>query len=236
MENKLKTLIKEKNQNLSMTKTYTWKEIKDVLYDKLKDTKHILTYGTIGSNNIEHDIDTIITKKPKSKHSDFYKEVHSVFDYVNKYVNEKHNAKLIRTSRFDSEIEVQILADSKQNDLVFQVMVYSSLSNLKKHWISYMEKDNIDILLKKNYQPIIGKVKNLFKDDFNKEIPREGVLMYMNDLDRINANYPEKTLLKVMNSLYDYSLRKLLGKETRIATNEKEVREIFYHLCDEVDK
>lgn len=57
-----------------MTKSYTWEEIRAVLEKELNKTKHILTYGTIGSCNIEHDIDTIVTKKPDSKSSDFLKK------------------------------------------------------------------------------------------------------------------------------------------------------------------
>lgn len=53
---------------------YTWEEIESVLTKELKKTKHIMTFGTMGSCNIKHDIDTIITKKPRSKTSDFLKK------------------------------------------------------------------------------------------------------------------------------------------------------------------
>ena len=61
-------------------KPYNWQEIKNFLDKELRKTKHILTFGTIGSCNIEHDIDLIITKKSSSKTSDFYKEIHILFD------------------------------------------------------------------------------------------------------------------------------------------------------------
>jgi len=52
-----------------MTKPYTWDEIKKLLSKELEKTKHMLTFGTIGSCDVENDVDIIITKKPKSKSS-----------------------------------------------------------------------------------------------------------------------------------------------------------------------
>ena len=45
-----------------MTKPYTWDEIEYFLRKELSKTKHVMTFGTIGSRNIDHDIDLIITK------------------------------------------------------------------------------------------------------------------------------------------------------------------------------
>ena len=56
-------------------KPYTWSEIKEFLEKDLKRTKHILTFGTIGSCNVEHDVDVIITKKPSSKTANLVKLV-----------------------------------------------------------------------------------------------------------------------------------------------------------------
>ncbi len=44
-------------------KPYTWVEIEKVIREELRKTKHIMTVGTIGSCNINHDVDLIITKK-----------------------------------------------------------------------------------------------------------------------------------------------------------------------------
>ena len=53
------------------TRPYAWEDIKDFLVKELRKTKHIMTYGTIGSCDINHDIDTIITKKPASPSAEF---------------------------------------------------------------------------------------------------------------------------------------------------------------------
>ena len=64
----------------------TWEEVREFLVNELSKTKCIMTWGTIGSCNIEHDIDTIIAKKPSSPSADFYKEVHGIFDSLEVYL------------------------------------------------------------------------------------------------------------------------------------------------------
>lgn len=54
--------------------------------------------------------------------------------------------------------------------------------------------------------------------------------------DRINANYSEKFLLEVMNDYFDFLYRKKLKLKTPVANSEKDVRKIFYSLCDTLDK
>src|SRR3989344_1061419 len=102
-----------------MSKPYSWPEIKNFLAKELNSAKHIMTFGTIGSCNIEHDIDIIITKKPSSKSSAFYKEVHDLFNGVDTYLQKKHKAKMIRTSRFSDEEETKYIANFQDKELVF---------------------------------------------------------------------------------------------------------------------
>lgn len=85
-----------------------------------------MTFGTIGSCDVIHDIDIIITKKPNSKSSEFYKEIHEFFDRINRYLQMKFKAKLITTRKFVQEVEVCKLARRQPKDLIFHVMTYIS--------------------------------------------------------------------------------------------------------------
>ncbi len=219
-----------------MVKSYTWENIKSLLKKELQKTKHILTYGTIGSCNIEHDIDTIITKNPKSKSSEFFREIHKLFDTIDIHLQKEHNARLIRTSRFSDEEETKFIAGFQDNDLVFQVLTYTSLKQIKMHWYAdLVPGNNIENILKKNYDCILGIVEDLFKPNFKIKKNVE-LFITLNDSDRINSHFPSKFLLNRMNVLFDYILRKRLGLESLKAENEKEVREVFYKICDILER
>ncbi len=215
-------------------KPYTWEEIKELLIKELKKTKHILTFGTIGSCNVEHDVDLIITKKPKSKSSDFYKEIHNLFDLLNKYLNNKYGAKVIRFSQYEEE--AKILSDYKEKDLAFHTMVYTSYPQIEKDWGWFLlENESIkEILLSCNC--LLGSTEDLFSKEFKKESYYDSIFIILYLYDRVNSNYPEKRLVEVMNACFDLIFRKKLGRKTPIAKNKKEVREIFYKLCDIIDK
>lgn len=220
-----------------MTKEYTWNEIRDFLKDELIKTKHIMTWGTIGSCNIEKDIDTIITKKPKSKSSDFYKEVHKIFDNLDSYLNKKYMAKVIKFSRSADEIILEHFGRKNKNYMAFHVMTYSSYSQLEKDWSWGLFLDeNIKDILIKNYSCIIGDVNDLFGKDFISENYYDSIFTYLDHGDMIHLNFPEEVLINVMNSYFDYLYRKRLKLKSPIAKNEKEVRKYFYELCDIVDE
>jgi len=85
-------------------KKKSWKEIKEFLIGEMKKTKHIMTFGTIGSCDIERDIDLIITKKPGSGTADFYKEIHSFFDSMDNFVKKRYGSRAIRFSFFEPEL------------------------------------------------------------------------------------------------------------------------------------
>jgi len=216
-------------------KPYTWEEIKDFLIKELKKTKHIMTFGTIGSCNVEHDIDTIITKKPSSSSSEFYKEIHNLFDNINNYLMRKYGAKVIRFAQH--EPEALRLSNAKNKDLAFQVMIYTNYSQIERDWAwALFEEDNLQEILKKNYKCLIGNVNDLFSNEFQKRNYYEPVFTYLYFGDRINSHYPIKLFVQLMNQLFDYLFRKRLGLKPPVAKNEKEVREIFYNLCDILDK
>jgi len=228
-----------------MVEPYTWDEIKGVLSKELKKTRHIMTFGTIGSLNVKHDIDTIITKKPRSRSADFFKEIHKLFDNVDRYLNKKYGARAIRFSRFSHEEEVKYIASFKKNDLAFHVMAYISLDQIFLHWSYDLRmseryagvKVNKKVIneLKKSYSCILGSLDDLFKPSF-KSNKKGDAFILLNDLDRINSHFPEKFLVFRMNVFFDHMFRKMLEMEVPKAKNKKEVRKIFYKMCDAIDK
>ena len=117
-----------------MAKPYDWEEIKHVLLKELKKTKHILTFGTIGSLNVEHDIDIITTKKPDSKSSSYFRELHKILDSVDGYLMKKYKSKLIRGPHHSYLPEFTKLSKSLMN--------LSSL-NLKQSSIALWVKEII---------------------------------------------------------------------------------------------
>jgi len=219
-----------------MVKTYTWDEIKRILEKELEKTKHILTYGTIGSCKIERDIDTIITKKADSKTSDFYKEIHELFEKINSYLKKNHSSKLICFNMF--EPEMLKLANKKENDLAFHVFPYVSFGQIKRDWEAYMFKDEESVkkFLKENYSLISGNKEDLFNSKFAKEYYHDPLYLRLEIYNRIYSNYNEKNLVEIMNHYLDFLFRKKLGINIEKASNKKEVEELFYKLCDKIDK
>jgi|SRR3989344_3962485 len=217
---------------MAFKRKYAWGEIKRFLIKELKKTKDIMTYGTIGSLDLDHDIDTIITKKPDSPSNKFYEEVHTLFDSLNSYLKRRYNKKLIRFSAFIHEEEVLKIGGYKKGDLVFHVMTYISLPQMETHWNPNLIKgDSIKKIILKYYKPLIGKTKLIFNKRFSKSNKYEGLFLYLNDVDRINSNYPKEFLVKVMNHLFRYILKRVKINKTLIAKNEVEVRKYFYELC-----
>lgn len=220
-----------------MVRPYTWEEIKAVLSEELKKTRNIMTFGTIGSCNVEHDIDTIITKKPESKTSDFYKEVHSLFDRLDIYLKRKYSSKLIRFAFSGEEYLTYALAKKKKNDISFHVMIYTSYSQVQKDWgWALIGNDPIDKIIADNYKCLIGNSESLFSEDFKKSSYYDSLLIYLYLYDKLNSNLPEKVILNSMNHSFDYLFRKRLGLEAPIAKSIPELKKNFYHLCDVLDK
>ncbi len=219
-----------------MAKPYTWEEIKKVLKKELQKSKHILTYGTIGSCEINNDIDTIITKKPESKSSEFYGEVHKLFEKIDAYLREKYSCKLIRTSRFSDEEETKALGKFNLKDLNFQVMTYVSLSQIKKHWYADLApNENLKDILDCHHKLIFGNKENIFKENFKKNY-YDYLFIRLNDSDRINSNFKNSFLIERMNKLFDFILRKRLSEKPISAKNLTEVKKIFYKICDRLDR
>ncbi len=219
-----------------MTKSYTWEEIKEFIVKELSKTKHIMTWGTIGSLNVEHDIDTIITKKPESFSSDFYKEVHGIFDRLDVFLK-KYNGRAVRFSFSPEEFIIYGLIEKRANDLSFHTMIYTSYSQILKDWAwSIFSDDNMKEILLNNYSCLLGSVEDLFSKEFIKERYYDPIFILLYLYDKINSHLPEKILLESMNHSYDYLYRKRLGLKAPICKNEKEIRKSFYKLCEILDE
>ena len=215
-------------------KKLEWKEVESILRQRLTSTKTILTFGTIGSLNLGHDVDIIIMKKPTVHASDFYKEVHSILDFLNSYLIRNYKRKIVRFSKFDHQEEVLKIANYKKGDLALQVMCYVSLPQFIDVWKSCVKRDDnfVQRVLENNYKLLYGDKKSLFSKEFNKPGKMDSFFMYMNDLDRTNSNYSDSFLLKTMNHSFRAFLRWANINKTVQAKNAKEVRLCFYKVAD----
>lgn len=215
-----------------MVKKYTWDEIKNLLKEELKKTKHILTFGTIGSLNVNNDIDVIITKKTTSKPSDFYKEIHNIFDSLNGYLMKKYNSRAIRFS--SNKDESLTLSNYSKKDIAFHVMIYTSYNQIELDWSWYLlKKEKLkDVLIKTDY--LIGSKKDFFSNKFKKRTNFDPLFIILYLGDRFNSNYSNKLFLQVTNSLFKTIFKHKLKLKTPIAKNKKEAKKIFYKLCDKL--
>lgn len=216
---------------------YTWEEIRDFLIKELKKTKHIMTFGTIGSCNIEHDIDIIITKKPKSKTSDFFKEIHGLWADVDNYLKSRYHKKLIVFSVFSHQEEIAKLGKWHKGDLLFHTMVYNSLHEIKIETKKFLKiKESPIPLLKYHYDLLKGKKSYLFSEAFSKENIYGNLYVMMYEHDRLKSNLPDKLLIKKMNELFNYILKKRLNIKPLKAKTKREVYETFYKTLDILDE
>lgn len=213
----------------------TYDIIESFLRKELEKTKHIMTWGTIGSLNVEHDIDTIITKKPASPSEDFFKEIHTIFEKLDSYLYNNFKFKLVR---FAQVVDEHLIAEyTPGRKIMFHTMVYVSFPQMSKDWEWCIDdKENIAFMLKKKYNCIYGKSDDLFSKEFQKEIKFENVFTYLYLYDYLNSNLPKELLIKIMNSCFEYLYKKRLKVENPIANNEKEIKKYFYNLCNILDE
>jgi hypothetical protein len=214
----------------------SWEKISKILKNELGKTKHILTFGTIGSCNIENDIDVIITKKPNSSSANFFKEVHSIFDKIDKYLKTKYQSKVIRLSGLSFQGELLNFINIEKNDIIFHSMVYVSLPQIIEEWKPWTEKNNnVSKILKENYKCMLGNPNDLFKENFNKENYYDFLFTFLAHYDRINFPYTKKTFIEMMNKFYYYLFKKRLNLNPPTIRSEKDARKYFYELCDILD-
>lgn len=216
-------------------KKLSWEIISDFLKSELKQTKHIMTWGTIGSLNIEHDIDTIITKKPSVPSSEFFKEIHTIFENLDSYLYKNFKTKAVRFGHSTQEYLVK--GYTKEKKVLFHTMIYVSFPEVEEDWSWALFKDErIEEILGKHYKCILGKTEDIFSKEFRKENYFENIFINLYAFDSLNSNLPRKVFLEVMNGCFKYLYKKKLGIEAPIAKNREEVKKYFYELCDLLDK
>ena len=82
----------------------------------------------------------------------------------------------------------------------------------------------------------MGEVNFLFTKKFLEKTKNDHLFLLMMKYDKIKAKYPKNFLIECMNSHFDYVLRKRLNLKTIKALSEKDVKKIFYQICDILDK
>lgn len=217
-------------------KPYTFEEIRDFLDSKLKKTKNILTFGFIGSCNVEHDLDIIITKRSFSQTADFYKEIHGIFDELNAYLNKKYKSKLLCYPAGKGG-ELSTFVKVNKFDLIFEVMIYTTYDQIRRdwEWALYEDESLTDLLINQKF--LLGSFSDIQSHSFAKKNYHDPtyIRLYLN-LDRFNAGYSKQIFLEIMRKWFDYLYRKRLGLKTPNLKNEKDIRKYFYELCDILDK
>ncbi len=221
-----------------MVKSYMWKEIEDVIASSLVKTKHILTFGTIGSKNVENDIDCLIMKKKNSSTKNFYKEIHSIFDTVNNYLEKKYEARAICFPHSGSQHEILHCANYKGDDLAFHVLIYNSLDQLTKAWTSDLcEDESIRDILETHYQCMVGKTEDLFNAVlFEEQYYYSNLCSFLWQYNRCNSHFDDELLMETSKGHMDYIVRKRLQEQPLEINSAQDVRAAFYHACDMIDK
>lgn len=219
------------------SKNYDWETIQEYLKKELLRTKTILTFGTIGSLNIEHDIDIIVTKKPEAKSSGYQKELHMLFDNLDNYLKEKYGHKILKFGRFSQQEETMYIGNYQPGDLALHVMSYASLEQMQADWTPDLKLgESVSEIMKKSYKPIIGSIDDIFIKDFKKRSKYENLLFQMHYHDRTNTNFPEEFIVNSMNHIFRYVLKHLgINKEMK-AKNKKEIRDIYYKILELIDE
>jgi|SRR3989338_11535337 len=213
----------------------TYLLIEDFLKKELAQSKHILTWGTIGSLNIKKDIDTIITKKPSSPSAEFFKEIHTIFENLDDYIKKGFNTRVIRFAQTAQEFLVKEY--TKGNKILFHTMIYVSFPEIEKDWGWALSKgENINEILRETYQCSYGDIESIFTKEFKKENNFGNMFIYLYLYDSLNSNLPKKLFLETMNGCFEYIYKKRLGIDSPVAKDRGEVKKYFYELCNILDK
>jgi hypothetical protein len=229
------------NQNLTEANNqaqypYSWDDIEPYIKEKLSQAKSIMTFGTIGSRNVQHDIDIIVTKKTDASTSQYYKEIHELLDGLDAYLKGNYGKKLIKFTKFAHQEEFLYIGNYQLGDLALHVMNYSNLEHMKQIWAPDLKNgEDIETILRENFVPLCGSKEFLFSEDFKHRKMYDGLLLKLDEQDRTNAHYPESLLVNSSNHLYKYVLKYLGAQEKCVAKDRQEVREYFYKILDQID-
>lgn len=212
---------------------FTWEALKPFIFNELLKTNHIQTFGTIGSCNIEHDIDIMITKKPKSKPSDFLRETKKLISELNKYLNKKYNKKVVQFFEFNSQEEVLHIGKYKKGDLAIHLMEYFSLNHIFSHWFNiFKTRSELRNFIIKKYIPLFGDLKSILKKSFEKGIKNENLIWTLEKTTRFNSNYPKKLIINFIESSL-YYVQKHSNNKMKFKINSiKDAENAFYKTIE----
>ena len=217
-----------------MEKKLSWKVISNYLDKELVKSKHILTFGTLGSLDITNDVDVVITKKPSSPSADFFMEIHTLFEKLDEFLNRNYKTRAVRFAQATQEYLVDYFTSKK---IMFHTMLYVSYSEMKRDWNWALFKgENLRKILETNYTCILGNKSSLFSKDFKKENYYENIFIYLYLYDSLNSNLPKEVMLKTMNGCFKYLYKKRLGLENPTAKSREEAKKYFYELCNILDR
>ena len=211
----------------------SWDIIKFFLEKELKSTNHILTFGTIGSCNIEHDVDLIVTKKSQSKTSDFYKEFNQLIESLDNYLKNYNSKAIIFYTMMEEEF-LRYLDVYKKQDVGLHLMVYFSFPQIKIDWAGAQDID-LGKLFKEDYNCLWGGVNDLFNSKFQDSNPLDATYNFLFQINK-SKYYPKEFRFNYMKKILDYLSRKRLKIKPVVVGNEDEIDKKFYLFCDELDK
>lgn len=213
-----------------------WNEIEEAAKAELDRSRSIMTFATIGSRNIEHDIDLIITKNPNSSSRQFYQEIHSFFDSMNKFVHSRTGGKAIRFASFTEQFSAIALAGyNPETDLALHTMIYTSYPQIVSNWAgSFVNGTTIEDVLK-TQSFLKGSVADLENPYFQKPTKADPLFIMLYKYDKLNSLHPDNVLVPAMNHYLDYIQRKRMGLPFKEAGTIEEARNKFYELCDILD-
>jgi hypothetical protein len=215
----------------------TWREIKPILVRLLEKTNTIQTFGTIGSCNPNKDIDIIITKKPYSSSAQFYKELHRIFEDLDRILKKIYGIGATRFSRSYEETVIKSLSKENKTNILFHTMVYHSYSQMKKDWAwALLPEDNIKKIIEGNYKILKGNIKDLYKKEFQKENYYDSIFTFLYLYDKINSHYPKKVLISSLQESLIYLFSKRLNLEAPLIKDKEDAKRAIYLLCSIVDK
>ncbi len=218
-------------------KKLKWEDIELIIARLLSQSKTILTFGTIGSKNLNHDIDVIITKRKEAKSNDFYFEIHTLFDDLDKKLKKRYGVHAIRfTKSYEQEV-IEFFNKREKGNVYLHTNIYCSYNQIKLDWSCVLSPDDrVKSLLINNCKYISGKVDDLFSNNFNKKSYYDYLFNFISYYDKIQARYPNDLLIKSMQKSLSYLFRKRLNLVTPQVKNINDCKQAIYLLCSIIDK
>lgn len=211
---------------------FQWGDIEPLVINQLSYKNSISFFATIGSRNIERDIDIISIKNPNAKNSQYLRDIHSLLDILNEWIHYSYDRKIVKFSRFINQEESLHLGDYKDGDLALHLMSYPCYEQFKNIWLADVPS-TVDVYnLLKNSKKMKGDIETIKYLMSQPKKEHDSLLYKLQECDKIHSNYDETLLLKCMNETYRYIQKHIKSDNYKYATNTQETREIMYEIAD----